>query len=41
MNDSSYSGCNIDISISSKETINTSTSFEKYSPISDDIKKIL
>jgi hypothetical protein len=39
MNDSSYSGFNTDNSICSKETINTSTSFEKYNPISDDIKK--
>ena len=39
MNDSSNSGFNTDNSICSKETINTSTSFEKYNPISDDIKK--
>ena len=39
MNDSSYSGFNTDNSICSKETINTSTSFEKYNPISDDVKK--
>lgn len=39
MNDSSNSGFNTDNSICSKETINTSTSFEKFSPISDDIKK--
>ena len=39
MNDSSYSGFNTDNSICSKETINTSTSFEKYSPISDTVKK--
>lgn len=39
MNDSSNSGFNTDNLICSKETINTSTSFEKDIPISDDTKK--
>ena len=39
MNESSFSGFNTDNSISSKETINTSTSFEKDNPIPEDVKK--
>ena len=41
MNESSISSFNTDISISSKETINTSTSFEKDNPVSEDIKKYI
>jgi len=39
MNESSCSGLNTDNSICSKETINTSTSFERDIPISEDKKK--
>lgn len=39
MNESSNSGFNTDNSICSKETINTSTSFEKDNPVSEDIKE--
>ena len=38
MNESSNSGFNTDNSICSKETINTSTSFEKDAPVSENIK---
>ena len=41
MNESSISSFNTDISISSKEAINTSTSFEKDNPVSEDIKKYI
>ena len=39
MNESTISGFNTDNSISSKETINTSTSFEKDNPVPQEIKK--
>lgn len=41
MNESSNSGINTDNSISSKETINTSTSFERDIPIPEVIKKYI
>lgn len=39
MNESSYSGLKTDNSICSKETINTSTSFERDNPLSDETKR--
>ena len=39
MNESSNSGINTDNSICSKETINTSTSFERDNPVPEDLKK--
>ena len=41
MNESTSSGINTDNSICSKETVNTSTSFEMDNPIPDDIKKYI
>ena len=41
MNESTISGFNTDNSISSKETINTSTSFERDIPIPKEIKKYI